>query len=138
MSLPDGIYNIYPLGFSKGPIKTYCDMNRDGGGWTLLVTSHTNEWTKANVDFKNVDKPSLINDYSILKYADYIKNELNIVGTKFEYRLEAQRPGKYMVMLLEFCPSYLCSSIYRSYRLLLDIFDDTSFWCFQFYCISNT
>lgn len=75
-------------------------MNRDGGGWTLLVTSHTNEWTKDNVELKNEDKPSLISDYSILKYADDIKNELNIVGTKFEYRLEAQRPGKYMMMVL--------------------------------------
>ncbi|KAK3698442.1 hypothetical protein QZH41_010011 [Actinostola sp. cb2023] len=93
--LPDGIYDIYPHGLSNAPIKAYCDMSRDGGGWTLLVTSHTNSWTKENVILRNADSPSLTRDYSILKYADDIKNNLNVIGTKFEYRLEAQNRGRW-------------------------------------------
>jgi len=93
--LPDGVYEIYPHGLSKPPIKTYCDMSRDGGGWTLLVTSHTNTWTAADVTLRNPDKPSLTADFSILKYADDIKNHPNVIGGTFEYRLEADRPGLY-------------------------------------------
>ena len=65
-------------------------MSRDGGGWTLLVTSHSNSWTSDNVRDRNADNPSLISDYSILKYADDMK-KVNVAT--FEYRLEAQRPG---------------------------------------------
>lgn len=68
-------------------------MSRDGGGWTLLVTSATNTWTKNDVTFKNADKPSLTDDFSILKYADDIKNNQDVHGSTFEYRLEANRPG---------------------------------------------
>ena len=89
----DGIYQIYPRGPSNPPVKTYCDMSRDGGGWTLLVTSRTNTWTKDNVRLRNPDSPSVTNDYSILKYADDIKNNLNVTGNKFEYRLEANATG---------------------------------------------
>ncbi|KAK3716434.1 hypothetical protein QZH41_016845, partial [Actinostola sp. cb2023] len=93
--LPDGVYDIYPHGLSNAPIKAYCDMSRDGGGWTLLVTSHTNSWTKDNVILRNADSPSLTRDYSILKYADGIKNNLNVIGSKFEYRLEAQNRDRW-------------------------------------------
>ena len=71
----------------------YCDMSRDGGGWTLLVTSHTNGWTAENVRLKNSNSPKLTNDYSILQFADSIKDNINVAGSKFEYRLEAQSPG---------------------------------------------
>ncbi|KAK3716436.1 hypothetical protein QZH41_016844, partial [Actinostola sp. cb2023] len=93
--LPDGVYDIYPHGLSNAPIKAYCDMSRDGGGWTLLVTSHTNRWTKDNVILRNAESPSLTRDYSILKYADGIKNNLNVIGSKFEYRLEAQNRDRW-------------------------------------------
>ncbi|XP_022804380.1 zinc metalloproteinase-disintegrin-like kaouthiagin-like [Stylophora pistillata] len=88
---PDGVYKIYPTG--SQPIKTYCDMSRDGGGWTLLITSHTNGWTADNVRLKNTNSPKLTDDYSILQYADSIKNNINVAGSKFEYRLEAQSSG---------------------------------------------
>ena len=91
--LTDGIYPIYPNGVSNPPVMAYCDMSRDGGGWTLLVTSRTNTWTKDNVLLRNAESPSVTNDYSILKYADDIKNQLNVTGDKFEYRLEANRRG---------------------------------------------
>ena len=90
---PDGVYKIYPTG--SQPIMTYCDMSRDGGGWTLLVSSHTNSWTAQNVKLRNADSPKLNDDYSILQYADGIKDNINVAGSKFEYRLEAQSRGNY-------------------------------------------
>ena len=86
---PDGVYKINPTGFQE--ILAFCDMSRDGGGWTLLVASHTNSWTENNVILRN--SPKLYDDYSILKYADSIKDNINVGGTKFEYRLEAQSRG---------------------------------------------
>ena len=38
--------------------------------------------------------PNLRNDYSILFKADDIKNSGNVKGSSFEYRLEADSPGK--------------------------------------------
>lgn len=39
--------------------------------------------------------PKLKNDYSILFKADDIKNSGNVKGSSFEYRLEADSPGKF-------------------------------------------
>lgn len=91
---PDGVYDIYPDPNSDTSVRTYCDMSRDGGGWTLLVASHTNSWTAANVLLRNAESPNLYQDYSILKYGDKIKDNLNVEGLSFEYRLEAQRRGE--------------------------------------------
>ena len=91
---PDGVYKIYPTG--SQPIMAYCDMSRDGGGWTLLVTSHTNTWTAQNVKLRNVNSPKLTDDHSILQYADSIKDNINVAGSTFEYRLEAQSQGNSM------------------------------------------
>ena len=91
---PDGVYKIYPTG--SQPIMAYCDMSRDGGGWTLLVTSHTNTWTAQNVKLRNANSPKLTDDHSILQYADSIKDNINVAGSTFEYRLEAQNQGNSM------------------------------------------
>ncbi|EDO47884.1 predicted protein [Nematostella vectensis] len=95
LNLGDGVYTLHPQGQSGPAVKAYCDMTRDGGGWTLLVSSHTNTWTAGNLRLRNEGSPSLTSDYSILKYADDIKNDANIVGNTFEYRLEAQNRGRW-------------------------------------------
>jgi len=87
------VYEINPDG--KGVVKTICDMTRDGGGWTLLVASYTNKWTKQNVLRNNEMDPKLKKDYSILFKADDIKNSGNVKGSSFEYRLEADSPGRW-------------------------------------------
>jgi hypothetical protein len=67
-----------------------------------LITSHTNSWTSQNVRLRNKESPSLTGDYSILQYADDIKNNLNVVGSKFEYRLEAQSRGWFDIYIYIF------------------------------------
>lgn len=93
VQFPDGVYTINPDG--KGPVKTYCDMTRDGGGWTLLVTSHTNTWTADNIKQRNPNRPTLNGDFSILYKADDIKNSLNVAGEWFEYRIEGHERGRW-------------------------------------------
>jgi len=70
-------------------------MSRDGGGWTLLVTSHTNTWTAENIRMRNMNTPRIDNDYSILGKADIIKDSIGVQGTSFEYRIEAHEFGEY-------------------------------------------
>ena len=31
-----GVYTIYPDGFSGGPLRVYCDLESDGGGWIVV------------------------------------------------------------------------------------------------------
>ena len=90
--LLDGVYDItMPDG---SVMKMLCDMTRDGGGWTLVVASHTNTWNTSDMVREwNKDKPTLWNDYSILKHVDQIKDNYNIDDDHFEYRLEAHSRG---------------------------------------------
>lgn len=74
--------------------KTYCDMSRNDGGWTLLVTSKASDsqWNENTIKDRGGDNPSLQTDFSILSRADDITG---IVDGDFEYRLEAGEPGQF-------------------------------------------
>ena len=87
--------DVYDITMPDGStMSMYCDMTRDGGGWALVVTAHTNNWTSSDmVRERNKNKPSIWNDYSILKHVDQIKDNYEIDDTKFEYRLEAHARG---------------------------------------------
>lgn len=105
--LYDGVYTIQPAeGYRT---KTYCDFNRDGGGWTLIVTSHTNTWTAENVLLRNENSPDLRKDYSILKFADKIKFSYLSSSPTFEYRLEAEQLGIELM--------YYFNCLYHFFRL---------------------
>ena len=89
--LINGIYKVKPS--TSAELSVYCDMTNFNGGWTLIVASDTNSWTKNNLPDRNSNKPSLNEDYSILKYANLFKENYLIGNTNFEYRLEANNAG---------------------------------------------
>lgn len=91
----DGTYRLTSVSEEESAesFYTYCDMTRDLGGWTLLVTSkNSGDWTEENLINHGGDNPSLQSDFSILSRADDITS---IVDEGFEYRLEAGEPGQF-------------------------------------------
>ena len=64
-----------------------------GTGWTLVFTSKTNTWEPSNV-FKR-GQATLDGDFSILAYADEIKENPAAAGARFQYRIEASEFGRW-------------------------------------------
>ena len=98
----DGIYPVKPT--SRLSLNVYCDMTRHGGGWTLIVSSHSNNWNGTNARLRNVDTPSVWKDYSIFQHANVFKSDV-MLGP-FQYRLEAEVLGMQSVCYLRIRYNY--------------------------------
>ena len=80
----DGIYWLTGL-----PVPVMCDFSHDDGGWTLLLTAVSRQgWDPLSVFGRNMFSPSLADDYSILRYADGIRDLST--SDRFAYRIESQ------------------------------------------------
>ena len=71
IEIRNGIYKIQP---TKGKIvEKYCDFERHGGGWTLVLKSASNtEWTKENAGDMNSSDASK-NEYFIFQMINHLK-----------------------------------------------------------------
>jgi hypothetical protein len=83
----DGVYWIKNDNINGGvPFQIYADMTTAGGGWTLLLTNVGYAgWTYENSILRNETVPSLVSNYSIVQWADFIKKS----NIGFQYMIEA-------------------------------------------------
>lgn len=65
---------VYKINVGNNIIETYCDLDRYGGGWTLVTkVSSGNGWTKETLLERNSNNVNS-NEFSIFKFIDKMKH----------------------------------------------------------------
>ena len=65
---------VYKIEFKDKIVQTYCDLERYGGGWTLVTKASTStDWTKETTLERNINSVDK-DDYSIFKFVDELKH----------------------------------------------------------------
>jgi len=87
----DGLYWIKNNNINSGnPFQVYCDMNKNGGGWILVlnVTDTEMNWSTTNIGLRNTNSPVIdeTNPYSIIDWSDYLKRNDGVV---WQWMIEA-------------------------------------------------
>ncbi|XP_062610453.1 ficolin-1-like [Saccostrea cucullata] len=83
----DGIYTINPD--NKNPVKVYCDMTTDGGGWTVIQnrydgsTNFYRNWNDYKIGFGNISREFWLGNDIIHALTKNGDQELRIEMTKF-------------------------------------------------------